>query len=348
VPELRKDIITREWVILAKERAKRPSDLLGGESEMQEGPEHDAKCPFCPGNEALTPPEIFADRPAHLSANSPGWQVRVIPNKFAALQSIGDLNRMDYGIYDVMDGVGAHEVVVESPLHNRSIGQMETSEVEKVIKAYIARFNALRQDPRLRYILIFRNHGKVAGSSLTHPHSQIVATPIIPQKVWGKVKGVEQYKEYREKCPYCHILEYELKTRERIIFENDSFVACAPYASRSPFECRIIPRKHQSCFSSMTPSEVSEFAQIVREILGRLYSCLRNPPYNYTLLSIPCGPERTYDFHWHMEIVPRLTTPAGFEMGTSIYINLTPPEEAARFLREASAPSPSYQGALRG
>ncbi|MDH7500521.1 MAG: galactose-1-phosphate uridylyltransferase [candidate division NC10 bacterium] len=347
MPELRKDIITREWVILAKERAKRPSDFLGGERAMPDGPEHDPKCPFCPGNEALTPPEIFTDRPAHLPANGPGWQVRVIPNKFAALQSIGDLNREDYGIYEVMDGVGAHEVVVESPLHNQSIGQMEAAQVESVIRAYIARFNALRQDPRLRYILVFRNHGKVAGSSLTHPHSQIVATPIIPQKVWGKIKGVEQYREYREKCPYCDTLDYELKVRRRIIVENDSFVACTPYASRSPFECRIMPRKHQPCYSRMTPGEVTEFAQILREVLGRLYSRLNNPPYNFTLLGIPCGPERTYDFHWHMEIVPRLTTPAGLEMGTSIYINVTSPEEAAQFLRDASCPSPSYESAAR-
>jgi UDPglucose--hexose-1-phosphate uridylyltransferase len=217
---------------------------------------------------------------------------------------------------------------------------METSQVERVIGAYLARFNALRQDPRLGYILIFRNHGKVAGSSLTHPHSQIVATPVIPQKVWAKVKGVEQYKEYREKCPYCDTLEYELKVGERIIWENDSFVAHTPYASRSPFECRITPRKHQPCFSSLTSSEVREFAQISREVLGRLYSCLRNPPYNYTLLGTPSGPDKSYDFHWHLEIVPRLTTPAGFEMGTSIYINVTPPEVAAKFLREASCPSP--------
>ncbi|MFH0871154.1 MAG: galactose-1-phosphate uridylyltransferase [bacterium] len=338
MPELRKDLVTREWVILAKERAKRPSDFLAGENLPPSGPERDPQCPFCEGNEGLTPPEILAYRPRHLPPNSPGWRVRVTPNKFAALQSEGEPDRQEVGIYDVMEGIGAHEVVVESPQHNRSLGQMEESQVERVIWAYIDRFNVLREDPRLRYILIFRNHGKIAGSSLTHPHSQIVATPVIPQKVWAKIKGVEQYREYREKCPYCDILEYEIRAQERIICENDSFVALTPYASRSPFESRIMPRSHQACFANMSRIEVREFAQILRELLGRLGSCLQDPPYNFTLLNIPCTPDKIYDFHWNLEIIPRLTTPAGFEMGTSIYINVTSPEEAARFLREASCP----------
>jgi UDPglucose--hexose-1-phosphate uridylyltransferase len=338
MPELRKDIVTREWVILARERAKRPRDFQNREATGSDGKVHDPKCPFCPGNEAMTPPEVLADRPPHLPPNSPGWQVRVMPNKFAALQREGDLNRRDYGIYEVMDGVGAHEVVVESPRHDLSPGTMDQAQVERMIRAYLHRFHALSQDPRLRYILIFRNHGELAGSSLTHPHSQIVATPVIPQKVWGKIKGVEQYREYRERCPYCDILEYELKVGERIIWQNDSFVAHTPYASRSPFECRIIPREHHPSFANLTPQGVSDLAQILREVLGRLHSCLHNPPYNYTLLSIPTGPEKSFDFHWHLEIVPRLTTPAGFEIGTSIYINVTPPEEAAEFLRQASCP----------
>lgn len=258
-----------------------------------------------------------------------------MPNKFAALQSQGAHNRRELGIYDLMDGVGAHEVVVESPAHNRSLGQMEEAQVARVIWAYIDRFNALWEDPRLRYILIFRNHGKIAGSSLTHPHSQIVATPVIPQKVWAKVKGVEQYREYREKCPYCDILEYELAVKDRSICENDSFIALTPYASRSPFEIKIIPRAHQACFAYMSRTEVEDFAQILRDVLGRLHACLSDPPYNFTILNIPCGPDKNYDFHWHMEIVPRLATPAGFEMGTSIYINVTPPEEAAKYLRES-------------
>jgi UDPglucose--hexose-1-phosphate uridylyltransferase len=343
MPELRKDLVTREWVILAKERAKRPCDFLakGPRSQAQPVPEQDPKCPFCPGNEALTPPEILAYRPDHSLPNAPGWQVRVVSNKFAALDHRGEPTRSEVGIYDVMEGVGAHEVVIESPEHHLSLGQMESSQVEKVIRAYMERYDALRKDPRLRYILIFQNHGEVAGSSLTHSHSQIVATPVIPQKVWAKIKGVEQYREYREKCPYCDILEYELAARERTICENDSFAAYAPYASRSPFEARIIPRSHQPCFITMGPKEVREFAEILREVLGRLYVSLQDPPYNFTLLNIPCSPNRVYDFHWHLEITPRLTTPAGFEMGTSIYINVTPPEDAARYLREASCPSPS-------
>jgi UDPglucose--hexose-1-phosphate uridylyltransferase len=339
MPELRKDIITREWVILAKERAKRPQDFKRRGAMKPDTPEHDPKCPFCPGNEALTPPEVMAYRGHGLPPNSPGWRVRVTPNKFAALDPAAELGREDYHIYDRMQGAGAHEVVIETPLHNVSPGRMDLRDVEHVIWSYIDRYNDLRQDKRIKYVLIFRNHGEFAGCSLAHPHSQIVATPVIPQKMYNKVRGLAQYREYREKCAYCDILATEEKLGERIVAVNGSFVVLCPFASRSPFETWIVPRAHTASFASMNRFEVMELAEALQETLLRLDLILNDPPYNYQLISAPIDGGRYDDFHWYLEIIPRLTTPAGLEMGTSIYINVTPPEDAARFLREALDPA---------
>jgi UDPglucose--hexose-1-phosphate uridylyltransferase len=335
MPELRKDIITREWVIVAKERAKRPHDFRKHYCDRSGVPAHDPRCPFCTGNEALTPPEVMAYRGAGLPPNSEGWRVRVTPNKFAALDPTADTCRMDYGIYDRMQAAGAHEVVVETPLHNLSPASMDLRDLEHVVWAYIDRYNELKKDPRIKYILIFRNHGELAGCSLAHPHSQIVATPVIPQKMFNKVRGLAQYREYREKCAYCDILDTELASGERLVSQNGSFVVLCPFASRSPFETWIVPRSHISSFAQMNRFEVIEFAEALKETLTRLDRCLSDPPYNYQIITAPIDGGRYEDFHWYLEIIPRLTTPAGLEMGTSIYINVTPPEDAARYLREA-------------
>jgi UDPglucose--hexose-1-phosphate uridylyltransferase len=331
--ELRKDVITREWVILAKERAKRPHDFKSDKPKAKV-PAKDANCPFCDGNEGKTPPEVLAYRPHNTKKDGCGWNLRVIKNKFAALSTEGDLKRHDINIYDAMQGIGAHEVVIESPDHSKNIALYDNKTVENVVWSYCDRYKALREDTRLKYISVFRNHGKTAGASLAHPHSQIVATPIIPQRVWQKVAGVAQYLEYREKCAYCDIIQTELTSKGRLISENGKFVALTPFASRSPFEVWIIPKAHSSCFAYMNRFEVGEFADILRDTMLRLYTCLDDPPYNYSLITAPCDTDKLDNFHWHLEIVPRLTTPAGFELGTSIYINVTPPEAAAKFLRE--------------
>ncbi len=331
--ELRKDPVTREWVILAKERAKRPDDFIGNKPKEKKTA-HDPKCPFCEGNEAKTPPEVLAYRPLDSKKNTKGWQLRVINNKFAALSLDGDLSRKDVQLFDSMHGIGAHEVVVESTDHSKNIALYDIKTVENVLWSYCDRYLALKKDPRLKYISVFRNHGKIAGASLAHPHSQIVATPMIPQKVWHKVTGVAQYREYREQCVYCHIIESELKEKSRIISKNGSFVALSPFASRSPFETWILPLKHNACFAYMNRFEVSDLAEILKDTMLKLYNCLDDPPYNYTMVTAPCDTDNLDTFHWHLEIVPRLTTPAGFELGTSVYINVTPPEAAAKFLRE--------------
>ncbi|MFH0810365.1 MAG: galactose-1-phosphate uridylyltransferase [Pseudomonadota bacterium] len=335
MPELRKDIVTREWVILAKERAKRPKDFKRNTASQAVVPAFDPACPFCPGNEALTPAEVMAYRGHGSAPNSSGWRVRVTPNKFAALDRTAETSRQEYYIYDHMQAAGAHEVVIETPLHNVSPAYMDARDLEHVLWAYIDRYNDLKQDPRIKYILIFRNHGELAGCSLAHPHSQIVATPIIPQKMFNKVRGLAQYREYREKCAYCDILNTELERQERLVSQNGSFVVLCPFASRSPFETWIVPRAHTASFADMNRFDVMELAEALKDTLLRLDRCLDNPPYNYQLITAPIDGGRYDDFHWYLEIIPRLTTPAGLEMGTSIYINVTPPEDAARFLREA-------------
>lgn len=331
--ELRKDAITREWVILATERAKRPHDLKR-EKPDDKKLENDPNCPFCEGNESGTPPEVLAYRHHDTKPNTPGWSLRVINNKFAALNSSDELGRHDVLIYDTMRGVGAHEVVVETKDHSSNIALYDLKTVENVVSAYCERYLALRKDPRLKYISVFRNHGKIAGASIEHPHSQIVATPVIPQKVWQKVMGVNQYLEYREKCVYCDIIKTERKEKSRLISENSKFVAIAPFASPSPFATWILPKSHSSCFAYMDRVEVNDFAQILKDTMLRIYNCLDDPPYNYTIVTAPCEADKLDNFHWHLEIVPRLTTPAGFELGTSIYINVTAPEDAADFLRK--------------
>jgi len=340
MPELRKDIVSREWVIVAKERAKRPHDFKKVRASRADLPAHDPKCPFCYGNEGLTPPEVMAYRSKGSAANTDGWQVLVTPNKFAALDFSAELAREDYNIYDRMQAAGAHEVVIECPAHNMNMAQMDVRDVEHVVWAYIDRYNELRKDTRIKYILVFRNHGELAGCSLAHPHSQIVATPVIPQKVWNKVRGLAQYREYRERCAYCHIIETELKMGERLISQNGSFVVISPFASRSPFETWIMPRAHTASFARMNRFEVSEFAEALKDTLGRLDRVLDDPPYNFQLITAPTDSDGSDGFHWYLEIIPRLTTPAGLEMGTSIYINVTPPEDAAGFMREAAEPLP--------
>lgn len=338
MPELRKDPVSREWVIIASERAKRPTDFAPKEAPAAPTP-HVANCPFCVGNESMTPPELFVLPTKNPTQESEKWRVRVVPNRFPALvPGNGDLQRFDVGPYDRMAGIGAHEVVIETPDHSKTVGLMEVEAVYDLLETYKQRYNFLRQDQNLKYILIFRNHGRIAGASLAHPHSQIIGTPTIPQMVWDDIRGVNQYFGYRQRCVFCHKLEYELEAKERIVVEGVHFVSMAPYASRYPFELWILPHRHYGTFTHMDEAEQRDLAKVLRETLARLYYCLSDPPYNYSLHTSPCDDHSKYDFHWHIEITPRLSTAAGFELGTGIYINPTPPEHAAQYLREVEVP----------
>ena len=336
MPQLRKNPITREWVIIASERSRRPSDFAKTEDTSNANkPAFSEKCPFCPGNESMTPPEVLAYRSLPNTPNSNGWWVRVVSNKFPALSVEGGLDRGGVGMYDFMNGVGAHEVIIETPDHNKCIATVSPRQAEEVWWACAQRMIDLSKDERFKYILVFRNHGKVAGASLEHPHSQLIALPMVPMEVKTEMKNAGHYYEFHDRCIFCDMIRQERNFGQRVIMETDHFLAFEPFAPKYPFETWIIPKKHSSSFVDDAETLIPDFARVHQGVLRRLGKCLDYPPYNYTLHTSPCDGVKDQTFHWHLEIMPRLTIAAGFEMGTGIYINATAPEEAAAHLRAA-------------
>jgi UDPglucose--hexose-1-phosphate uridylyltransferase len=330
MPELRKDPIHGRWVIISTERSRRPSDFAPEERRPIGG-----FCPLCEGNEDRTPPEIVAFRDNGTSPNTPGWTLRVVPNKFPALRIEGELSREGEGIYDKMNGIGAHEVVIETPRHEETLATLPLNGVKNVLLAYRERIIDLRRDPRLRYVLVFKNHGVSAGASLEHSHSQIIALPIVPRRVVEEIEGAKTYFNYKDRCVFCDIIRQELQRRHRVITENKSFLSVAPFASRFPFETWILPKTHHPSFEGMEFSQYEQAAQILSDTLQRLSHVLTDPPYNYVIHTSSFPEADAEHYHWHIEIMPKLTKVAGFEWGTGFYINPTPPEEAADYMREA-------------
>lgn len=334
MPELRKDPILGRWVIVSRERAARPKDFMVPKSEPRGG-----VCPFCPGHESLTPPEILAYRTPGSPPNGPGWTLRVVPNKFPALRIEGDLDRKGIGVYDRMSGLGAHEVIIETPHHDLSLSQAPESTIRDLLWSYRERLVDLRRDPRLRFILIFKNHGEAAGASLDHSHSQVIALPIIPQTVALELHGCQAFYEYRDRCIFCDILKQELEEGSRIIEDRPATVAFAPYASRFPFEVWILPREHRCGYEGATPLDLEDLSKALSSVLKRLDNVLNSPPYNFVLHSAWYDeryPQTREYYHWHFEIMPILTRVAGFEWGTGFFINPVLPEDATRLLREVS------------
>ena len=328
MPEYRQNKATKEWVILATERGKRPSDFIKEVPTRAPVPPYKDNCPFCPGNEHLTYEPIYA----HPSGND--WQVRVVPNKFAALQSDLDVTRNRVGSFLTAGGFGIAEVVIEHPRHNQTLATMEITEVAEVLRAYRERQTEISKNDRINLVTIFRNHGARAGTSLEHPHSQIIATPIVPPHVrYPMEQAVLHYDEFGC-CVYCEMVAEEIRQGDRIIVESPNFVAFCPFAARSPFECRIYPKKHRASYILIDDDEILELASVLRETLARIYIGLNNPDHNYIIRSAPIGDHDTRYLHWYMVIIPKISTPAGFEIGSGIYINTTSPEEAAEFLRK--------------
>lgn len=237
-------------------------------------------------------------------------------------------------MYDKMHGLGAHEVIIEAPEHDKEFHLLEDKRGEDVIWAFRDRIMDLKKDPRFAYILVFKNRGAAAGASLSHPHAQLIATPVVPKRVQEEVKGAKNYYEYKERCVFCDMIKQELNTTSRVVAENDDFLAFAPFASRFPFETWVIPKVHDSDFEDIQKHETIHLSRMLKLILGKINKVLDNPPYNYILHNSPLRENRLPHYHWHIEIMPRLTKVAGFEWGTGFYINPTAPEEAARFLRE--------------
>jgi UDPglucose--hexose-1-phosphate uridylyltransferase len=331
LPELRKDPITGRWVIIATDRAKRPNDFVRERVEIRGS----GFCPFCPGNETKTPPEITAYRSDGSRQNMPGWSLRVVPNKFPALGIEGNLNRQGEGLFDKMNGIGAHEVIIETPDHRSTLAMLSPRAIEDVLWAYRDRILDLKKDRRFKYMMIFKNHGEAAGASLEHTHSQLIALPVVPKSVREEADGAKEYFNYKERCIFCDIIRQESASGVRVISDSAEFIAVAPYAPRFPFEIWLIPRVHQSTFEDSQKREFEQLAVMLKDMLTRLDRVLDYPAYNYIIHTSPI-PESPNDYyHWHLEIMPKLTKMAGFEWGTGFHINPTPPEESAKFLREA-------------
>jgi UDPglucose--hexose-1-phosphate uridylyltransferase len=339
MPELRHDPIQQRWVIIASERATRPMEYV---VDVTHQPQE--FCPFCPCNEQKTPPEILSLRDGYGAPNSPGWSVRVVANKYPALRVEGELDRAGEGLYDRINGIGAHEIVIESPDHQMHMADQPVSHIAKVLRAYRERVLDLMRDVRFLYVVVFRNYGESAGASLAHPHSQIMTMPILPRTIEIELRSARDHYQRRERCLFCDIIRQEMNAGSRMVIENKDYVVFAPYASRSPFELFLAPRKHQHTFTTSTDQEFDSLAKTLSETLKRLRAALNDPPYNFVLHMAPNMASKSIWFqefstiaegyHWHLEIIPRLTKPAGFEWGTGFHINPTPPEEAAGYLRQ--------------
>jgi UDPglucose--hexose-1-phosphate uridylyltransferase len=327
--DLRKDPVTGRWVIISTERQKRPNDFQVETVTIRP----DSLCPFCEGHEDKTPPEILAYRNGS-PGNGRGWEVRVVPNKMPALRVEGTLDREGEGLFDRMNGVGAHEVIIETPDHTQTLATMSEAAIEKVFWAWRDRVLDLKHDIRLRHIVIFKNHGASAGASLEHAHSQLIALPIVPREMAEELEGARDHYRHKERCVFCDVMRQELKAGSRIIAESADFVALSPYAPRFPFEMWLLPKRHGSRFEEASGAEFASLARMLKEMLQRINGTLLSPPYNLIVHSAPLQEDAGDFYHWHIELMPKLTRVAGFEWGTGFYINPTGPEEATDVLRK--------------
>lgn len=337
MPELRKDPIIGRWVIISVERAKRPDDFA-----TQNGAPPEGECPFCESKEANTPSEIYAIRKYGSKKDAPGWDVRVVPSKTPFLRIEGELDRRGKGVYDVMNGIGAHEIVVETPQHIFNIADLSEEQIAKVLTCLIERTKDLEKDTRFKYVLIFKNYGWSAGGGrVKHSRTQLIATPVTPKRVKEELVGASEYYQRHERCIFCDLINQEIRSQSRVVLDIDGFITIAPFASRFPFEMWILPKKHSCDFYNLSFENNLDLARIIKKTLLKLKKGLNDPPFNLILHTSPFRRKKVgywktidQDYHWHIEITPRLTSMAGFEWGTGFYICPIPPEDAAKYLRE--------------
>jgi UDPglucose--hexose-1-phosphate uridylyltransferase len=347
MPELRKDWLSGQWVAFSTERLRRPQHFAAP-PVAADAPEAD---PFCEGNEASTPPEVFSIRPDGGKPNTPGWNVRVVPNRYPALRVEGELQRRADGLYDQISGIGAHEVVIETPHAERELEEHSLNQISEVLETYRARSLDLMRDQRLRYIAIFKNVGMLAGASLPHAHSQIIALPLVPSEVERRIEVVEKHYREKERSFFEDVLGQERKDGNRIVWENTDFMAFCPYASRFPFEVRILPKLQNCHYFSATDRTLVQLAEILKKVLSAYRIGLNRPAYNllFQTAPLPKRPDGKWptienSYRWHVEIIPRIFGLAGFELATGCALNSVYPEEAARFLRETIESLPKGDG----
>ncbi len=326
--DLRKDPIVGRWVIVAENRAGRPNDFESGPRARSGG-----ICPFCEGNETYTPGEILALREPGSEPNRKGWRVRVVANKFPALEREGDLGDLDAGLYAMLPGMGAHEVIIESPRHITSTSQLSERELAEVLCVYRDRLAELKKDRRLAYGMVFKNVGPAAGASMEHLHGQLIATPIVPINVCEEMEGSQKFYDYRGCCVYCEMIQRETESKKRIVLDAPGYVAFCPFAARFAFETWIVPKKHASRYELAGGDDLSELSVVLKKVIEKLESALEKPAYNYIIHTAPFDTDELGHYHWHIEIMPRVTEAAGFEWGTGFYINPVAPETAAAALR---------------
>ena len=331
--ELRKDPVVDRWVIISPKRGERRGAF--GRIRQMDEEEQSGQCPFCPGNEGQTPPEILAYRKKGTGPDKPGWWIRVFPNKYPALGKTQKLIKKSRGIYKVISGIGSYEVIVETPRHGVSIFDLSIDHVSDLIRVYRDRIIDLTKDPRFQYVLVLKNKGFLSGSSINHAHSQIIATSVVPKRVEEELSGAKKYYKHTNKCIFCQMVEQELFSGERVIQENEAFLSISAFAARFPYETWILPKEHRSIFESLTEKEVIQLAEILKSTMNAMNQVASYPPFNYLIHNSPCWERPLNYYHWHMEIIPRLTRIAGFEWGTGLYINPLSPEEAAHRMRQA-------------
>jgi len=327
--EFRLDIVSDRWVIVAPERAARPTDF-----PVEKRRARDGFCPFCEGNEDKTPPELFAFREPGTEPDMPGWRVRVVPNRFPAVRPDVPAASREEGLFRSIAGAGIHEVIIETPRHALSTNEMDAAGLAEALLACRLRMAAAAaNDRRLAYAALFKNAGAAAGASLGHMHSQLIASPVVPHAVLTEIEGVRRYRAEEDMCVFCKTAEEEGRIGDRVVAESNLFLAVAPYASRFPFETWILPRRHAARFEEEDDETLGDLAQVMYTVLGRLDTVLGLPAYNTVLHTAPFAMRDPDDYHWHIEIIPRMTGVAGYEWGTGVHINPVPPESAAEALR---------------
>ena len=338
--ELRQNFFTKEWVIIATERSKRPEELAT-HRPPQTVPSFVEGCPFCPGNEGKTPPEVMRFPPN----TAEPWAVRVIPNKFAALSSDLQPTRSLQHLRRRVEGFGVHEVIIDSPDHSSCMALLPDAHVARILSVFKERYNSLGMDHRINHVTIFKNHGADAGASLQHPHSQLIATPVIPSQVRYRLLEALRHYDDAGECMFCHMVEREVEDQTRIVLKSEFFVAMEVFASATPFATHIFPLRHTATFGEITAAEIADLARVLRTLLAKIYVGLENPDLNFTVRSGPSDYVGARHFHWYVSVIPRLTRVAGFELGSGMFINTVLPEAAAEFLRNVKAEKATGAGA---
>ena len=327
--EFRQDLVTKEWVLIAPSRRGRPHEFPRSPAVSENLPVVLNTCVFCPGNESKTPEEILRN------PRSGDWKIRVVPNKFSVLEL--DSPKRFRNFYTSLPGIGSHEVLI-TRAHNEPTVLQSEELIDDVLLTYKERILALEKHPAVKYVHVIQNYGKLAGASLVHPHSQIFAMPFVGPHVQEEIKGSSSHYNIFDKCIYCEIVDHEIANKKRVVLETEKFVAICPYESKMPYQMRILPKIHNARFEHITDEDRRELASVLKNVLSKIYYKLGNPAYNYYIHTMPFSrsPNVLHNenaYHWHLVIMPRINIWAGLELGTEIYVNTIPPEQAAEYLR---------------